>query len=42
VVLVVAPLVRRLMHLDTLKDDEFAGRDELGEPSAAGMHPETT
>jgi len=39
VVLVVAPLVKRLMHLDTLKDDEFAGRDELGEPAAAGMHP---
>ena len=39
VVLVVAPLVKRLMHLDTLKDGKFAGRDELGEPAAAGMHP---
>jgi len=38
-VLVVAPLVKRLMHLDTLKETELAGRDELGEPAAAGVHP---
>ena len=41
--LVIAPLIRRLMHLDTLRDDdstELAGRSELAEPAAAGMHPE--
>jgi len=38
-VMVVAPLVKRLMHLDSLKDDELAGREELGEPAAAGMKP---
>ena len=42
VVLAVAPLVKRLMHLDTLKDVELAGRDELAEPAGAGMHPDTT
>ena len=36
--LVVAPLIRRLMHLDTLRDDtELAGKAELGEPAAAGV-----
>ena len=40
VVRVVAPLVKRLMHLDTLKDTDLAGREELAEPAAAGMHPE--
>ena len=36
--LVVAPLIRRLMHLDTLRDDdELAGQAELGEPVAAGV-----
>ena len=39
VVLVVAPLVKRLMHLDTLKDEDLAGRSELTEPAAAEMHP---
>lgn len=38
-VVLVSPLVKRLMHLDTLKDDELAGRDELAEPAAAGIHP---
>ena len=33
-------LVTRLMHLDTLKDEELAGRPELAEPAAPGMHPE--
>jgi proton-dependent oligopeptide transporter, POT family len=34
----VAPLIRRLMHLDTLKDDEpsLAGQDGIGEPIAGG------
>jgi POT family proton-dependent oligopeptide transporter len=40
VVLLLSPFVKRLMHLDTLKDDELAGRAELAEPAAAGMHPE--
>ncbi|MDH5835392.1 peptide MFS transporter [Luteimonas kalidii] len=36
--LVIAPLVRRLMHLDTLRDDaDLAGTRELGEPVAAGV-----
>jgi len=36
--LLIAPLIRRLMHLDTLKDDEptLAGQDGIGEPVAAG------
>jgi POT family proton-dependent oligopeptide transporter len=33
-------LIKRLMHLDTLKDDEeLAGYKEVGEPAAAGMAP---
>ncbi|MFN7399408.1 MAG: peptide MFS transporter, partial [Sandaracinobacter sp.] len=39
-VLVVSPLVKRWMHLDTLEDGKVAGAAELGEPQAAGMHPE--
>jgi len=39
--LVLAPLVRRLMHLDTLRDEEpeLAGQAEIGEPAAGGVHP---
>ncbi len=40
VVLALSPLVKRWMHLDTLKDDELAGRRELAENQGAGMHPE--
>ncbi|MEE4349021.1 MAG: peptide MFS transporter [Pacificimonas sp.] len=39
-VMLVSPLIKKLMHLDTLKDDELAGEAELAEPQAAGMHPE--
>jgi len=39
VVLVVAPLVKRLMHLDTLEETDLAGREELAEPAAAGTKP---
>lgn len=45
-VIVISPLVKRLMHLDTLKDDNV-GNDLLGasegpgEPMGAGVHPET-
>jgi POT family proton-dependent oligopeptide transporter len=41
-VLVVAPLIKKLMHLDTLKDAEpLAGEAELAEANAAGIHPAT-
>ncbi len=37
--LVISPLIRRLMHLDTLKDDgALAGAGEIGEPQAAGIN----
>ncbi len=40
-VLLVSPIVKRWMHLDTLRDrDEIVGAGELGEPQAAGVHPE--
>jgi POT family proton-dependent oligopeptide transporter len=39
-VLLVSPLVKKLMHLDTLKDEELAGRPELAESQAPGLHPE--
>ena len=39
--LLLSPIVKRWMHLDTLQDrDPMAGRDELAEPQAPGMHPE--
>ncbi len=41
-VLVISPLIKRLMHLSTLRDDEdVAGQAELAEPQAAGIHPGT-
>lgn len=40
-VILVSPLIKKLMHLDTLRDaDELAGEKEIGEPQAAGVHPE--
>ncbi|HWU93569.1 MAG TPA: MFS transporter, partial [Sphingomicrobium sp.] len=39
-VVIVAPLVKRLMHVDTLRDEELAGRNELGEPESTGVHPD--
>ena len=40
-VILVSPLIKKLMHLDTLRDaDELAGSKELAEPQAAGVHPE--
>ena len=40
-VLLLSPVVKKWMHLDTLQDrDPLAGRDELAEPQAPGMHPE--
>ena len=40
-VILVSPFVKRLMHLETLRDEpELAGTEELGEPVAAGVHPD--
>jgi proton-dependent oligopeptide transporter, POT family len=40
-VFVISPLIKKLMHLDTLRDeDELAGYKELGERQAAGMFPQ--
>ncbi|MGE0180070.1 MAG: peptide MFS transporter [Sphingomonas sp.] len=42
-VLLVSPIVKRWMHLDTLKDADdgrLAGQAEIGEAQAAGAHPE--
>ncbi|MEM6413047.1 MAG: oligopeptide:H+ symporter [Pseudomonadota bacterium] len=40
--LAISPFVNRRMHLDTLTDDPqpLAGASEIGEPSAAGVHPQ--
>jgi proton-dependent oligopeptide transporter, POT family len=41
VVLALSPLVKRWMHLDTLRDDDrLAGRPELAEPAAPGIRPQ--
>lgn len=44
-VIIISPLVKRLMHLDTLRDDnvgdDLLGEYEVGEPQAAGIHPAT-
>jgi POT family proton-dependent oligopeptide transporter len=37
VVLMLSPIVKRWMHIDTLRDDDLAGRPELAEPQAAGL-----
>jgi len=45
-VLALSPIVKRWMHLDTLRDrdggrgDDLAGREELAEPQAPGMFPQ--
>ncbi|PQM27327.1 MFS transporter [Sphingopyxis lindanitolerans] len=43
VVLALSPIVKKWMHLDTLRDreDAVAGAGEIGEAQAAGVHPET-
>lgn len=43
VVLAVSPFITKLMHLETLQDDEddLEGGAEVGEPAAAGIHPAT-
>ena len=44
VVLLLSPIVKRWMHLDTLRDDnagdDLVGGEDVGEPLAAGVHPE--
>ena len=37
-VLLVSPIVKRWMHLDTLEDGPLAGDHELGEAQAAGTN----
>ncbi len=41
-VMVISPMIKKLMHLDSLTDEgaHLAGEAELGEPAAAGVHPE--
>lgn len=39
-VLLFSPIVRRWMHLDTLKDEPLAGEPELAEAQAAGTRPD--
>ena len=41
VVLALSPFVKKLMHLDTLADDQrdLAGREQLAENQAPGMFP---
>jgi POT family proton-dependent oligopeptide transporter len=41
-IILISPLFKRLMHIDTLGDDEapLAGKSEIGEPAAAGVHTE--
>lgn len=40
-VLLVSPIVKRWMHLDTLRDAPLEGDEGVGEPQAAGLHPTT-
>jgi len=44
-VMVISPLIKKLMHLDTLVDDtiddDLLGQSEVGEPQAAGIRPAT-
>jgi POT family proton-dependent oligopeptide transporter len=40
VVLLLSPIVKKWMHLDTLGDDELAGRPGLAENQGPGVHPE--
>lgn len=44
-VIAISPVIKKLMHLDTLQDanigDDLEGQREIGEPGAAGIHPTT-
>ena len=42
-VILISPLIKKLMHLDTLRDEvdhSLAGESELAESAGAGIHPE--
>ena len=40
-VILISPLIKKLMHLDTLRDEpELAGYKELGEKEGPGMFPQ--
>jgi POT family proton-dependent oligopeptide transporter len=39
-VLLLSPLVKRWMHLDTLEDEDLAGLDQLAENQGPGMFPQ--
>lgn len=39
VVLALSPIVKKWMHLDTLKDKPLAGESQMGGPQAAGVRP---
>jgi POT family proton-dependent oligopeptide transporter len=38
-VIIISPLIKKLMHLDTLQDERMAGDAELAEPIAPGIPP---
>ncbi|WP_430447352.1 peptide MFS transporter [Sphingorhabdus contaminans] len=40
-VLLVSPIVKKWMHLDTLEDEKLEGAAEVGEAQATGTHPAT-
>lgn len=44
-VMIISPLIKKLMHLDTLVDDSvdgsLEGQSEFGEPASGGIHPTT-
>ncbi len=44
-VIVISPFIKKLMHLDTLGDDnvgdDLEGQSEFGDPQSAGIHPTT-
>src|SRR3546814_7893083 len=37
-VFIISPLVKKLMHLDTLQTQSLSGEEEIGEPAAAGVN----
>lgn len=42
VMLLISPIIKKLMHLDTMKGDPahaLAGEPQLGQPGAGGIHP---
>src|SRR3546814_1745014 len=37
-VFIISPLVKKLMHLDTLQTQSLSGEEEVGVPAAAGVN----